>query len=76
MLISSQNNVFLATLPFYETLGLNVQLGLEDVPDLPANFSFYTGSKGVLVTFRGLCSYLDNYNVGHTNYNSLTKEHK
>ena len=32
---------------------------------LPANFSFYNGSKGALLTFGVLWSYLIHYNVGY-----------
>ena len=81
-------NGFLTRLPFYETLELHAQIGLENIPDskvcqifsnihiliclphlrflqLLSNLSFYNGSKGALLTFGVLWSYLIHYNVGY-----------
>ena len=80
-------NGFLTRLPFYETLELHAQIGLENIPDskvcpifsnihiliclphlrflqLLSNLSFYNGSKGALLIFGVLCSYLVHYYVG------------
>ena len=80
-------NAFWARLPFYETLELHAQLGLENIPysrvcqifsnihilisllhlrflQLLSNLSLYNGSKGALLIFGVLCSYLVHYYVG------------